>query len=152
MTNIQNLLQSCSETTAIILMAAFMIVGAAVVAAYWMLFKKANKRVWAALVPFYNQYTLYSVVWGNGWFFLIETALSLATIYTTGFICWVFLILDLAFCCIHQYKTAKSFGKGVGFAVGLVLLYPLFICILAFCSYEYIGPSGKPVRISCDDE
>ena len=37
---------------------------------------------------------------------------------------------------------AKSFGKGGGFAAGLILLGFIFFPILAFGSSQYQGPAG----------
>ena len=37
---------------------------------------------------------------------------------------------------------AKSFGKGVGFAIGLILLSPIFIMILGFGDATYQGPAA----------
>jgi len=39
---------------------------------------------------------------------------------------------------------AKSFGKGVGFAIGLILLSVIFFPILGFGSATYQGPSVTP--------
>jgi len=36
-----------------------------------------------------------------------------------------------------MHKLSKSFGKGAGFTVGLVLLSIIFLCILAFGSDTY---------------
>lgn len=45
---------------------------------------------------------------------------------------------------IYQaYNLAKSFGKGAGFTVGLVLLPSVFYMILAFGKADYIGPGGN---------
>ena len=37
-------------------------------------------------------------------------------------------------------KLAHTFGKGGGFAAGLILLPPIFALILGFGSAEYEGP------------
>jgi hypothetical protein len=41
-------------------------------------------------------------------------------------------------------ELAKSFGKDVGFAIGLLLLSFIFLPILGFGSARYLGPGGKP--------
>ena len=43
---------------------------------------------------------------------------------------------------IIQRKGAKSFGKGTGFAIGLLLLPIIFFPILGFGSAQYQGPSA----------
>jgi hypothetical protein len=52
-----------------------------------------------------------------------------------NFIIAIILIIDLA----------KSFGKGVGFGIGLILLSLIFFPILGFGSAQYQGPAaGSP--------
>ena len=41
---------------------------------------------------------------------------------------------------------ARSFGKGAGFAIGLVFLPFIFDLILAFGDAEYVGPGGVPAQ------
>jgi len=38
---------------------------------------------------------------------------------------------------------SKSFGKDVGFTIGLILLPVIFYPILAFGDAKYIGPAGR---------
>ena len=52
-----------------------------------------------------------------------------------GIICIIFQII---FCC----KLARAFGKSGGFAVGLILLNPIFILILGFGSAQYLYKHG----------
>ena len=33
----------------------------------WIIFRKANKPGWAAIVPFYNLYVMFEITWGSGW-------------------------------------------------------------------------------------
>lgn len=40
--------------------------------------------------------------------------------------------------------VAKSFGKGGGFAAGLILLGIIFWPILAFGDAQYVGPAAAP--------
>ncbi len=49
-----------------------------------------------------------------------------------NFIILIILIIDLA----------KSFGKGVGFGIGLLLLAVIFFPILGFGSAQYQGPAA----------
>jgi len=42
------------------------------------------------------------------------------------------------------HGLSKSFGKGAGFTVGLVLLGFIFVPILGFGRAQYIGPGGAP--------
>ena len=87
------------------------------------IFKKAGKTGWAALVPFYNLYVLFDIVWGKGLMFLL-TLIPLANLIVM-IILWA--------------KLAKAFGKRGGFAVGLVFLNLIFTCILGFGKAQYAG-------------
>ena len=49
-----------------------------------------------------------------------------------NFMVLIILIIDLA----------KSFGKGVGFGIGLLLLAVIFFPILGFGSAQYQGPAA----------
>jgi len=49
----------------------------------------------------------------------------------------IILLIDLA----------KSFGKGVGFGIGLILLAIIFFPILGFGSAQYQGPAVAPPAI-----
>ncbi len=64
---------------------------------------------------------------GRPWWWLI-----LAMIPLVNFIFGIIINVDLA----------KSFGKGVGFAIGLILLSPIFIIILGFGDARYQGPAA----------
>lgn len=92
----------------------------------WILFKKAGKPGWAAVVPFYDQYTLYEITWGNGWRFLM----LLIPIYNI-----ILMILT-------YIRLAKAFGKDEGYAVGLIFLPHVFVPMLAFGSAAYHGVPG----------
>ena len=45
--------------------------------------------------------------------------------------------------CIYLVRLAKCYGQSGGFAVGLILLYPIFILILGFGSSQYVGSQGN---------
>lgn len=103
-----------------------------------MLFKKLGETWWKSIVPFYESYVQYAKFWGNGWLFLVPFVLGiLSVIPLIGFL---FVIANIVFYCINQYKIAEAFGEGVGFTIGLVLLPIVFFPILAFDKkHEYLG-------------
>jgi len=107
-----------------------LIVGIFMIIVTWKLFQKAGKPGWAAIVPFYSQYVLAEISWGNGWFFLIFFASIIPVIGT---------IAVLVFSVLTYIKLAKAFGKDGGFAVGLIFLNPIFLAILAFGKSQYVG-------------
>jgi len=94
----------------------------------WILFDKAGENGWAAIVPFYNVYVLFKITWGNGVMFL------LLLIPVADVVIWI----------ITMVKLAKAFGKGGGWACGLIFLFPIFLCIMAFSKdIAYVGVPRK---------
>ena len=96
------------------------------IAACWKIFTKAGQPGWAAIIPIYNWYILCKIVGRPGWWVI------LLLIPFINFIIGIILCIDLA----------KSFGKGVGFAIGLILLGIIFFPILGFGSAQYQGPAA----------
>lgn len=115
------------------------------VIAFWQIYVKAGEPGWASLVPFYSQYVLFKITWGNGWLFLIPTGLTfvsqvLERAGTGNFLAFPIYLASCAIGIMTVWKLAKAFGKGGGFAVGLFFLSPIFLCILGFGSARYLGP------------
>lgn len=102
---------------------AFMIL---MIAACWKIFTKAGQPGWASIIPIYNWYVLCKIVGRPGWWVI------LLLIPFVNFIIGIILCIDLA----------KSFGKGVGFGIGLILLGIIFFPILGFGSAQYQGPAA----------
>ena len=97
------------------------------VVANWKIFTKAGKPGWAAIVPFYNLYTEFEIVGYNGWMFLLLL------------VPFVNIVIEILLC----VRLAKAFGQGTGFALGLIFLSPIFLLILAFGNYKYVGIENK---------
>jgi hypothetical protein len=53
-------------------------------------------------------------------------------------------LVNLVIIIIVYIDLAKSFGKGVGFAIGILLLGFIFVPILGFGDARYIGPVAGP--------
>jgi hypothetical protein len=96
------------------------------IAACWKIFTKAGQPGWAAIIPIYNWYIFCKIVGRPGWWVI------LLFIPFVNFIVGIILCIDLA----------KSFGKGVGFGIGLILLGIIFFPILGFGSAQYQGPAA----------
>lgn len=118
-------------------MVVYLIIAIAVavvsIIAMWKIFTKAGKPGWAAIIPVYNLVVLYQIVGINPLWLLMLIG---AIIPFVNFIVAIaFFILNI----LVDIKLAKAFGKGGGFAVGLIFLPFIFQCILGFGSSEYQG-------------
>lgn len=130
------------------------------VIAWWKIFTKTGEKGWKSIIPVYSDFVQYKVTWKTKWFWaMLALSLvagiiaSIAKIDTTGetqpalsFPVVVYYILALAAAVIDiisVYKLSKSFGKGVGFFLGLVFFNTIFVLILGFGKAQYIGPEGK---------
>ena len=100
--------------------------GVFMLVAMWKIFTKANKPGWAAIIPFYNIWVTLEIVGRPGWWLL------LTLIPGVNLVIGIIVLVDLA----------KSFGKGGGFAIGLLLLPYVFFPILGFGDAQYQGPSA----------
>ncbi len=105
-----------------------LLLSALLIVSLWFLFQKAKEPGWAAIVPFYNLYVLFKITWGNGWMFLLM----------------LIPIANFVIMIITYVKLAKAFGKGGGFACGLIFLGIVFMPIMAFSKeIVYVGIPGK---------
>lgn len=96
--------------------------------AEWKIFTKAGKEGWKALIPVYNAYTLLQIL-------NMEPMLCFLTLLPGA---------NFMLAIVMNVKLAKSFGKGTGFAIGLILLEPIFEMILGFGQAKYKQlPSSK---------
>jgi hypothetical protein len=97
-----------------------------VIAAMWKVFSKAGQPGWAILIPFYNLYVLCKIAGRPGWWLIL----------------FLIPIVNLIFFIILDIDIAKSFSKGVGFGIGLLLLPFIFFPILGFGSATYQGAAA----------
>jgi hypothetical protein len=98
------------------------------IVAMWKVFTKAGQPGWASIIPIYNLYVWCKIV-GRPWWWIL-----LMLIPFVNFIILIILSID----------TAKSFGKGAGFGIGLALLGIIFWPILGFGSAQYQGAAAPP--------
>src|SRR2546425_533601 len=84
--------------------------------AFWKIFSKAGEPGWKALVPIYGAVVFLRIV-GRPWWWLFLLCVPVVNLFPSVALC-----IDLA----------RVFGKGGGFAAGLMLLTPVFLLMLAF--------------------
>ena len=110
----------------------------------WKILTKANKPGWGALIPFYNQYLLCKITGVNPWWIVI--------VICSGFLSFIPVIggllsfaASIYFAILLNVSLARSFGKEDSYAVGLILLAPIFYFILGTKDTKYCPSCGKEV-------
>ena len=113
--------------TGLIILVIYLAIIVAAIAGMWKMYAKAGQPGWGCIVPIYNIYLWCKIVGRPGWWVLLML------------IPFVSLIIAIILC----VDLAKSFGKGIGFAIGIILLGFIFIPILGFGEAQYQGPSAE---------
>lgn len=98
-----------------------------IIAGFWKVFEKASQPGWAAIVPIYNVYVLCKIAGRPGWWLIL----------------FFVPIVSFVIAIIVSVDVAKAFGKGVGFALGLIFLGFIFYPVLGFGSAQYQGPPAR---------
>ena len=99
----------------------------------WKVFQKANKPGWAALIPIYSQIVLFDII-GFKWYYVL-ILMGISAIPGIGGLAALFFTI------VYCIKLAKSFGQSTGFGIGLALVNPIFMGIIAFNKeIKYNGP------------
>ena len=105
-----------------------------VLASLWIVYTKASEPGWATLVPFFNLYVLMRIVGRPGWWVVLYF------VPLVNIVIYIIVTADLA----------HSFGKGDGFAVGLLvdlaLLQTLGMTSLIFTLVGYWSGRLRELR------
>lgn len=102
----------------------------------WKVFEKAGKPGWAAIIPIYNIIVLLEIIGKPVWWIVL----------------FLIPIVNLVILIIMMHQLSLSFGKGVGFTIGLILFGFIFTVILGFDSSTYLGPGGQGMSTAGGDE
>lgn len=118
--------------------------------ANWRIFTKAGEAGWKSIIPVYSDYVSYKIAWQTKFFWLSmvlgivascveefanpngDNVLLLVIVAAIRIVVGIIGIL-------YSVKLAKAFGRGIGFAVGLIFLSPIFMLILGFGDNRYYG-------------
>lgn len=120
--------------------------------AMWKIFSKAGERGWKVLVPVYNTYVLFKIAWKRSVFFLLIAISALAAALcmaiglfenadTQAVLAVAGVVLALAAFFVNiglQLNLSRSFGHGVGFALGLIFVNTVFVLILGLGKARYV--------------
>ena len=102
---------------------------ALMIASLWKVFTKAGQPGWASIIPIYNIIVILQII-GKPWWWIIGMIIPLV-----NFVVFIMLAVELA----------KVFGKGIGYAIGLILLPFVFYPMLAFGDATYRRPMAPAV-------
>ena len=152
---------------ALVFILVFLIIGlvVAMIVAWCRIFSKAHVHPGKFFIPVYGQYLTYDIANCSGLFFatlavsIVGSIISMivsgisARSYSSYYysapdlsgiliVYLIMLAIDFVIFCIFCVKLARVFGKNGGFAVGLILLNPIFIMILGFGKAQYVYSSG----------
>jgi hypothetical protein len=90
------------------------------------IFQKAGRPLWEGFVPIYNYYVTLKIIGRPGWWLIL----------------YIIPIVNIVITVLVYYDLSRSFGKGVGFTLGLFFLWFIFLPILAFSDAGYVGPAA----------
>jgi len=113
----------------VILYLAFIVL---MIVSMWKVYQKAGREGWESIVPFYNTWVMAEIAGKPGWW------MFLIFIPFVGLIIAIYLV----------YLFAKSFGKGVGYTLGMIFLPFIFFPMLAFGDATYQGPPKDEIMES----
>ena len=118
----------------------------------YFIFRKMGIPGWKSLIPIYTDYLLFRELIGEGYFWGYVTSSLSAVICSTLVIIGVlsrpmeipFVIAAILACTITiaiqiklLHSLAKSFGHGVGYTFGLVVVEPIMLMILGLEQNRY---------------
>lgn len=93
------------------------------IVATWKVFTKAGQPGWALFIPIYNAIVWLRVCGKPAWWIILL----------------IIPIVNIIITLLASLGMAKNFGKSAGFGIGLWLLGPIFLLILAFGDAKYQG-------------
>ena len=103
------------------------------VIAQWKIFTKAGEAGWKSIIPILNGHVLYRICWKPSMFWICVVAAIFAGIFNSmqnslaAIIALILYIVVAVISIIQYFKLSKAFVHGVGFAIGLILLNPIFM-------------------------
>ena len=102
-------------------------------AGMWKVFTKAGEKGWKCIIPIYNLVILFRISGLSPWIIFG---------YLASIIPFVGWIVCLGITIYQCNSLAKSFGKDVGYTIGLLFLPTIFYMILGFGKSQYVGNGG----------
>lgn len=91
------------------------------VVAMWKIYVKAGQPGWAAIIPIYNIVVLMRIVGKPGWWTIL----------------YFIPLVNIVIAIIVTHRLSLSFGKEIGYTLGLLLIGIVFYPLLAFGDATY---------------
>lgn len=116
--------------------------------ANWKILSKAGKGGWQSFIPVWNTIARYGVSWSKLIGFIVAVVAPVMLALASGerdlpqwfnIAASVTGALAAVLSIIEKFKLSRAYGHGFFFGLGLLLLEPLFIMILAFGRSRYRG-------------
>ena len=112
---------------------------------YWKVFTKAGEAGWKSIIPIYNNYVMFKIAWTGSmfWVYLLLAVVGgwmASAGGVLGAIGALFGLASVLIMVLFCYKSARAFGYGLLFTVGLILFNPIFTIVMGFDSSRYLGP------------
>lgn len=114
-----------------VMMIFYLAIMAITIASLWVLYAKAGKPGWAAIVPIYNSIVMIEIV-GKPMIWILWLLIP-----CTAPVFGIWLI----------NLFVKSFGKSEGYTVGVIFLPFIFLPMLAFGNNPYLGPTAAEAKM-----
>lgn len=101
-----------------------LVVSLIMVVSVWKIFAKAGKPGWASIIPIYNTIVLLEIVNKPIWWIVL---------FIIPFVNIIIMFIVLS-------DLSKSFGKDIGYTIGLIFLPIIFLPMLGFGNSTYTAP------------
>lgn len=104
----------------------YIVILVTVIAGGWKMLAKAGLPGIAIIVPIWNSIALAQAAQKPWWWGLLT----------------LIPFVNIIFAVLIMHGLSTAFGRGIGTTIGLVLLSPIFFCILGFGSAQYQGQAS----------
>jgi Family of unknown function (DUF5684) len=106
-------------------------------ACWWGTFAKAGQPGWAGFIPIYREIVLLQITDKPIWWIVFAIVCPFV---------WIVMYL------LILIELANRFGQGAGFAIGMFCCWIIFVPMLSYGSYEYMGGRRRRRRDEDDDD
>ena len=120
----------------------------------WHMFQKMGIDSWKCLIPIYNSWVVYRVIWKSSVFWLqffigiMENLLPTSDIPYKTLIVIMGIAVDAVITLMLHYKLSRAFGHGIPFMLGLCICPPLFYMILGLGSSTFELSAPRKLRMT----